>query len=105
MPILLLSRVSMTPHLGHQCPVFSAIICHFQALLASCGWPSVQSSEAEDEELGGLHFPGFGPAARSRSMQRHAGKRVEGLALIATQSIQDGEHCHSGDSGYSISLP
>lgn len=68
---------------------------HPQALLASCGWPSVQGtadSTEEEEEQVGFRLPGLPAAGSSSSRTRaHKGKPVQGMALIATQALRDGE--------------
>ncbi|KAF5831168.1 hypothetical protein DUNSADRAFT_13496 [Dunaliella salina] len=78
-----------------------------EVLLEACGWPhthkarkSKPNDDGEDddeEEFVGFRLPGLPAVGRgssrgsSSSASRQKWKRVQGMALVATQALQDGE--------------
>eukprot|EP00200_Dunaliella_tertiolecta_P017659 CAMPEP_0202415992 /NCGR_PEP_ID=MMETSP1128-20130828/38151_1 /ASSEMBLY_ACC=CAM_ASM_000463 /TAXON_ID=3047 /ORGANISM="Dunaliella tertiolecta, Strain CCMP1320" /LENGTH=503 /DNA_ID=CAMNT_0049022861 /DNA_START=66 /DNA_END=1577 /DNA_ORIENTATION=- len=78
-----------------------------EVLLEACGWPHAHKAkkskqhdddddEDDEEEHVGFRLPGLptlgGSSIRgSNSASRHKGMRVQGMALVATQALHDGD--------------
>jgi len=89
------ARQSLTPSI----PCCPSPCTPLQALLVSCGWPITHRTEKggkegkdKEEEQFDFQIPGW-PAAGSGTTHPPEGKRVQGIALVATQGLRHGELC------------